>query len=247
MSLQLTEFETILYDSADRIGTCTYFIMGWLTVVDGHIDSRETEELERIAYNIKTPYGEELLDLACSANIDALLFACEYLRDTMEAEERVVFMQLALGVVMADEVLTNTENNAIRFLCDLLKMGENQLQALSLAQTGEAFPEPIDLSRTSHVDGARYQHYGRSKKTRAHAYSEEREKKHGQYSSEELLAYGALFLEPGATQEEIKGAYKRMAKIHHPDRYVKLGAEAVEVANLSFKKINNAYTLLSEE
>ncbi len=53
-------------------------------------------------------------------------------------------------------------------------------------------------------------------------------------------AYKILELENGASIEEIKNAYRRLAKKYHPDLNKSVGAEE------KFKKVNNAYNLLLE-
>jgi len=51
-------------------------------------------------------------------------------------------------------------------------------------------------------------------------------------------AYGTLELQKGASEEEVKSAYYRLAKQYHPD----VNPEFTE----KFKEINEAYTLLKD-
>nr|WP_279614666.1 J domain-containing protein [Desulfovermiculus halophilus] len=57
-------------------------------------------------------------------------------------------------------------------------------------------------------------------------------------------AYAVLGLRQGATMEEIRKTYYRLAQIHHPDRFASLGEEAVAAATNTFKRINEAYEFL---
>ena len=57
--------------------------------------------------------------------------------------------------------------------------------------------------------------------------------------------YDILGVKPGATQEEIKKAYKVASKKHHPDTVQHLGEEFRKEAEIKIKKINEAYTHLS--
>jgi DnaJ like chaperone protein len=55
---------------------------------------------------------------------------------------------------------------------------------------------------------------------------------------------GALGLPPEATNEEIKSAYRRLAREHHPDRYAHQGGPALEAASLRFRAVHEAYETL---
>jgi DnaJ like chaperone protein len=60
-------------------------------------------------------------------------------------------------------------------------------------------------------------------------------------------AYEVLEIGKDATDEEIKKAYKEMAKKHHPDKVAYLGDDIKNAANEKFKKINEAYELVKKE
>lgn len=53
-------------------------------------------------------------------------------------------------------------------------------------------------------------------------------------------AYKVLEIEPTATDEEVRAAYRRMAVKHHPDKVASLGEDIRKVANEKFQKINEA-------
>lgn len=57
-------------------------------------------------------------------------------------------------------------------------------------------------------------------------------------------AYTALEITPSATDEEIKKAYRDMAKKYHPDRVATLGDDIKRKATEKFKAINEAYQTL---
>lgn len=54
-------------------------------------------------------------------------------------------------------------------------------------------------------------------------------------------AYKALEIEPGATNDEVKKAYRRMAMKYHPDKVAGAGQEVQESATQKFRAINEAY------
>jgi uncharacterized membrane protein YkvA (DUF1232 family) len=56
--------------------------------------------------------------------------------------------------------------------------------------------------------------------------------------------YTVLEIEPGASKEEIKAAYRRLAAQYHPDKVQHLGREIQELAEARFKEIQQAYDCL---
>jgi DnaJ like chaperone protein len=53
--------------------------------------------------------------------------------------------------------------------------------------------------------------------------------------------YARLGLDPGASDAEVKRAYRQLAAAHHPDRVSHLGPGAVEQATRRFQEIQDAY------
>ena len=54
-------------------------------------------------------------------------------------------------------------------------------------------------------------------------------------------AYTVLEIEPNATDEEVKKAYRRMAMKYHPDKVANAGEEIRQSATDKFRSINEAY------
>lgn len=53
-------------------------------------------------------------------------------------------------------------------------------------------------------------------------------------------AYKVLEIDPSATNEEVRTAYRRLALKHHPDRVATLGEDVKKAAEEKFQQINNA-------
>ena len=53
-------------------------------------------------------------------------------------------------------------------------------------------------------------------------------------------AYKVLEIEPTATDDEVRAAYRRMAVKHHPDKVANLGEDIRKAANEKLQKINEA-------
>ena len=53
-------------------------------------------------------------------------------------------------------------------------------------------------------------------------------------------AYKVLGVDPSATNDEVKAAYRKMALKHHPDRVAALGEDVRKSAERKFQEINDA-------
>lgn len=60
-------------------------------------------------------------------------------------------------------------------------------------------------------------------------------------------SYKILEIEPPATDEEVKKAFRKMAMKYHPDRVSHLGDEFRKTADEKFKKVNEAYEKIKKE
>lgn len=60
-------------------------------------------------------------------------------------------------------------------------------------------------------------------------------------------AYKILEIDKTATNEEIKKAYRTMAKKYHPDKVIHLGKEHQKGAEEKFKQVQNAYASLQKQ
>ena len=59
--------------------------------------------------------------------------------------------------------------------------------------------------------------------------------------------YKILEIEPTASNEEVKKAYRRMAVKYHPDKVVHLGADMQKAANEKFQQLNAAYEEIKKQ
>lgn len=60
-------------------------------------------------------------------------------------------------------------------------------------------------------------------------------------------AYKVLEVEPTASDEEVKKAYRKMAVKYHPDKVAHLGADFQTAANEKFKKVSEAYEKIKKQ
>jgi DnaJ like chaperone protein len=60
-------------------------------------------------------------------------------------------------------------------------------------------------------------------------------------------AYKILEIEPAATDEAVKKAYRRMAMKYHPDKVTHLGEDFQKAAQEKFRTVNEAYETIKKE
>jgi DnaJ like chaperone protein len=60
-------------------------------------------------------------------------------------------------------------------------------------------------------------------------------------------AYTILEIDPAASDEEVKKAYRRMAMKYHPDKVSHLGEDFKKVAQEKFRKVKDAYDKIKKE
>jgi DnaJ like chaperone protein len=60
-------------------------------------------------------------------------------------------------------------------------------------------------------------------------------------------AYKSLEIEPTATNDEVKKAYRRMAMKYHPDKVNDLGEDVKKSATEKFRSVNEAYEEIKKQ
>ena len=60
-------------------------------------------------------------------------------------------------------------------------------------------------------------------------------------------SYKILEIDPSASNDEVKKAYRRMAMKYHPDKVSHLGDDFRKTADEKFKKVNEAYEKIKKE
>ncbi|MEC8902064.1 MAG: DnaJ domain-containing protein, partial [Pseudomonadota bacterium] len=59
-------------------------------------------------------------------------------------------------------------------------------------------------------------------------------------------ALAVLGLTPGASKTDVRRAYRRMAQLHHPERFYSDSEHQVALASARFQRIKNAYDYLMQ-
>eukprot|EP00434_Breviolum_minutum_P008422 symbB.v1.2.007434.t1/scaffold454.1/size202171/8 len=64
-------------------------------------------------------------------------------------------------------------------------------------------------------------------------------------ADDEYDLWDTLNLQPGASLEEVRVAFRELSRVYHPDKRV--GAEGGEGENTAFVRVHRAYRILSDE
>jgi DnaJ like chaperone protein len=232
-------------------------MLAWLSQCDGDIDERERALLEEVAgsFLLKEEQVSAFFKIARNNNVGDLTLAGHNLRYKILPEHRGVVFELAIAMAMADGVFSVGENHVIRFLADVLLRSESEMDDSFQRVTGRPLPTPSDVSSAKWWnENEKRRKEASSKKAKSQrTKSQSGAKSQGSYrppprrsqAPARLEALKQLGLDETANLEEIKAAYKRLARVHHPDRFHGLDEEIVKAATVSFQKIRGAYESLT--
>lgn len=239
-------FSVILTRAETPTAAAILLMLSWIASCDGEIAERELEGLRSIGMSGRGADDlSELIDIARAGSIEDLQLACEVLRNGGRKHRRLI-IQMAIGMALADGYMTTAEGHIVRFIADVLYQSPHELDEIFREMTGERFPPAADPSSIEWWES-------RERRNRKKASEGANSRGSQSASSPNSSATGdfrrlrdlaVLGLDEEASNDLIRAAYRRMAKIHHPDRYVTLGPEAVRAAEVSFCRIQDAYERL---
>jgi DnaJ like chaperone protein len=220
--VEFSQFEALLLARSDRPRLSLVFILCWVAHCDGSIASEEASLIaEATADSLSSHERNVLFGAARAANVLDVQLALEFVR-AADASMHVPCLQLAISVALADGYLRTVENHCIRLIADALGLGIPGLHAAFREMTGHDFPNAGDPSDPVWWD---------ARKSTTRASSRERD-------------FEILGLQPGSNVDDIRTAFRRLARVHHPDRYASAGPEAIRAASLQFMRIRAAYERL---
>jgi len=142
-----------------------------------------------------------------------------------EPAKRSQVLYFLAGIAAVDGVYTQKEEALMKELATLLGLSDQELKAV--------------LAQYSFETEAEYYQ-------RINNRTSESQSKPLNTSARTELAYQVLGLSSSATFAEIKAAYRKLAMLHHPDKFMNESPEQIKLANERFQKILDAYELLEK-
>lgn len=241
----MVSFADILVRAHSSEATALVLVLSWVAACDGALSAGELKRLKSVA---AAGDGENdltsLIEIARRGDLGDFQLACEVV-GAAELNNRQQMLRTVVDFALEDGVLTSGEGHVVRFLADVLSHSPSDLDALFQEITGELFPSPADPSSIEWWDSRERRARERVKHSESQSDWHTRESQEAKPSSlGRLRDLAALGLDEIASTQDIRDAYRRMAKMHHPDRYTSLGPEAVRDAEASFRRIQGAYERL---
>ncbi len=163
---------------------------------------------------------------------------------------RELALKGALELAIGSGTLPLAQNLALRLVAEALGLEPHRLEAAFRERTGAPLPEPWDPSdpeawlerhRAGTVRGTGWDDAGPGP-----APAPPARRVSGDPRIARIKALALLGLEEDATEDDIRRAFRRVSKVHHPDRYSELGPAAAAEATEAFRRIKDAYDFLME-
>lgn len=131
---------------------------------------------------------------------------------------------------------------------------EKERHAKARAEQASAEQARADKSRAEQAkaEQARQEQARRERERQEQARQEEARQHHYRRTSSPpppdrtTRALAVLGLTPGASKTDVRKAYRRMAQLHHPDRFYSESEHQVALASARFQRIKNAYDYLMQ-
>jgi len=236
--------------STNAVVDCVRFSAAWIACIDHEFSSVERDAIlallpDRIGGMPLARMVEHIQSANRSNNYAPLASVFIFIREQLADESRDALISLVVAIAAADVKVSVGEKHALMFLADLVGCS-GKLAVVFEEVTGLSWSDPADLS-----DPAHWENLERARRQRDEASSrkdQERNRQRGASAARpdaaRIEALAILGLVGSPSQDEIRTSFRRLAKLHHPDRYQGLGAEAIDHATRTFQRIQSAYDRL---
>ncbi len=235
MDAQLKTFDSILITvGIDRNLASSIVILAWIARADGTGNAQKLDKVRQFAAKFKLENQfEPLVGLTDPMSISCLQLACALVQSRFAQNQKESLLELACVVAVADGYLSISEHVILKFLSGLFgytASGFDMILERSIGCSPAPLGDPSSIRWWAKVENMRSQQSSSRSTTKL--------------DFNRLKALGVLGLDADASQEDIKSAYRRLSQVHHPDRFMNSGPQAVAAATESFKRIQAAYEFL---
>lgn len=239
-------FADVFRSTKHKQGVCILAILSWVAACDGKIAPKEQTLLDRISEAVDD--AEELAVVegaARRAHPRDLELACRYLKHNLDRGGKKLLAQLAVTMAIQDGYLTVSENLVLQFMADLLGLSPRGFGKLFEQIAHRPFPRAGDPSSLAWWQARESGEQARPDAFAAWDAGDGAEPLGAEEPMTHPVALRVMGLEEGASRDAIHATYRRLAKSRHPDRFAPLGPAAVATATEAFKRLHEAYAILS--
>lgn len=207
----------------DDINVALTVLIASVMKADGNVTHSELDYVKKF---LLRNYGEEkgkqllliLRDLVKPEARYDLDKICDQIKYNTDYTTRFHMVDFLFGIAAADGTYASEEDAVLRRIAR--RLGINQSDFISI------------YSR--HVNGGYGGYSSGGNSSNSSSYS----------SNTRIDPYEVLGVNPTATNDEIKKAYRRLAMKYHPDKVEGMGEEVKKQSEEQFRKINEAYEQL---
>lgn len=189
-----------------------------------HYERKYVELMLDKNFNEKTKVKYlKILDECLEKNLNVKAI-CLDLNENLSVPSKIQLVQFVIGIAVADGVLYNAEYQTLLNISRLLQIPFRTFRSILAIYNFKTEEDHKNWEKRFY------------------------EKKQPNASSSALKkAFDLLELEENASVNEIKKAYRKLAKVHHPDRVLHMGKEFQKMAKERFQKIQDAYELIKSK
>ncbi len=220
-------------------------VLAWLMLADGDVNPEEVRYLD--AFQSAQGIGEklwlEIVSIGQMASVPELNQAFVTIQQRLAPDARMLLLDLILGMVLADGRIHASEKLIMELIVDAIGIGADGFKQRYQEVVGRPYSSPGDVSSAAWWHAFEHQREKRANGDSAHDRNTQNSYRSNR-NGERIRALSILGLEEGADASAIQAAFRRLAMVHHPDRFQNLGPEAQNTAHETFVRIKNAYEFL---
>ena len=145
---------------------------------------------------------------------------CHEFSNKASIHEKLLMLQFLFGLSGSDGNFSNHESAMLKNIADWMGVSRNDFESVKAMYFARQYQY--------HQQQQQQQQYSQSRTTYTNSYTLEND-------------YKVLELNPSATVDEVKKAYRQLAMKHHPDKVNHLGEDIRKTAEEKFRMLNQAY------
>jgi DnaJ like chaperone protein len=149
---------------------------------------------------------------------------CHSIKHKLDMPAKLQLLNFLTGIAVSNGVMVDAEFHLLAKIASRLNIPERSFRSI------------LALFKFKRITS--FEKSQSKKKTYSKSYTS---------SSKLAKSYLVLELDEKATDDEVKKAYRRMAKLHHPDRVAHLGPQYQQNAKTKFQKISDAYESIKQK